>query len=582
MRFGDLKKRVLAIQSPSAGARSGLGNPAESVLGIFRKHPRVAVLCGEPAMDEDLPLLYSYIVEPAFRCGCTLLLSQGLSHRQLVRMTPPPEPFWGHPWSHERLLYLLAMGREPTAVEYTEPVPRWQRWWSRLFPRADSDQADGPLDPEQMAAVQAGDGVVQIIAPAGSGKTTVLVRRVRELQNRGTAAENILCMSFNREAAVEVGERLENAGLTGVAVRSFHAMGLAILREECRLRETIGELPDADLSDIIERVWDPVSCPRVPNLGAARNIISHFKLALMLTPREATSAAPPEDRAAHLRAALYTEYESVLKATNRFDFDDLVAHANRLLQEDVTVRARWQARFERVLVDEYQDIEPAQALLVGLLAAPQDSLFCVGDEDQCIYAWRRATVRRIIELDQVYPGLERHALVRNYRCGRQIVKASRRLIRHNKMRFRKPLHAGTAHEGKMVAMSCRGRQEGADLVAWLISDAAHSEVAVLARTTRLLAEVREACARTRIDPDRVEMVTIHAAKGRQWDRVIIYGADEGQVPHSSSLKNGAIEAERRLFYVAMTRAKVRLEVVCTAGRESRFLQEAGISVRAQA
>ena len=100
------------------------------------------------------------------------------------------------------------------------------------------------------------------------------------------------------------------------------------------------------------------------------------------------------------------------------DFDDYIFSSLRLLQEQPDVASRWQERYSAVLVDEYQDIEPAQELLVQTMAAPEDLLFCVGDEDQCLYAWRRASVERVIELDQLYPGLERHALGRNYRCPR--------------------------------------------------------------------------------------------------------------------------------------------------------------------
>jgi len=576
-RYPTLRDRILACRTAGT-RRSGLENPASAILDLFRRKERVAVLDVGCDARQDLPLVYAYLVEPAFRCGCRLLIGADQEGGALEVDGGETEAPWGHPWSRERLGHLLAVGRDPVEVPWPEPVPRWRRWFARLFPRADGDEAGGPLDPEQMAAVNAGDGVVQIIAPAGSGKTTVLIRRVRELQRRGSAPESILCMSFNRDAAVEIGQRLERAGLKGVHVRSFHAMGLALLREEGHLRDQLGEMADEELEDLVAAVFATAEGVRTPGLTEARNLISSFKLARMVTPAEARASCDPDDPAARLPADLYAAYEATLEGAGRLDFDDLIARSVRLLQQDRAVRRRWQARFERVLVDEYQDIEPAQALLVGLLAAPQDSLFCVGDEDQCIYAWRRATVRRIIELDQVYPGLERHALVRNYRCGRRIVAASRRLIRHNQVRFRKPLHAGAAQDGWIAAAACRDRSAGAALVAWLISDATGDEVAVLARTARLLTEVRAACARLGVDPGRVEMATMHASKGREWDRVIIFGADEGQAPHGASLREREIEAERRLFYVALTRAKRRLEIVCTSGKESRFLKEAGIGI----
>ncbi len=200
----------------------------------------------------------------------------------------------------------------------------------------------------------------------------------------------------------------------------------------------------------------------------------------------------------------------------------------------------------------------------------------MGDEDQCIYAWRRATVQRIIELDQVYPGLERHALIRNYRCARRITKASRKLIQHNRIRFNKPLLSGAKEQGEIVVASFSTRAEGATVAARLILKADPEKTVILARTSRLLDEVKKAFAQLTDAESTMELATIHAAKGREWDRVILFGVDEGQTPHGHSKDEEAIEDERRLFYVALTRAKNRLEIISTRGRESRFLREAGL------
>ncbi len=268
-RYAALRDRIMACRSGDAG-RSGLGNPAAPVLRIFRRHRQVAVLGVGCDPAADLPLVYAYLVEPAFRCGCRLLIGAERKLENAPAGDRALEAPWGHPWSQERLIHLLERGREPVAVPFAEPVPRWRRWWSRLFPRADGDEAGGTLDPEQMAAVHAGDGVVQIIAPAGSGKTTVLIRRVRELQRRGSAPESILCMSFNRDAAVEIGERLAKAGLSGVQVRSFHAMGLALLREHGPLLD----LPEGF------RVADDAAAPPGPVLPLeAESTLGDLRLA---------------------------------------------------------------------------------------------------------------------------------------------------------------------------------------------------------------------------------------------------------------------------------------------------------------
>ena len=585
--YRKIRRRVAASQQ-TGSARSSLGNPAEWVLAVFRQQPRVAVLGVECGSAEDLRVIYGYLVEPAFRWGCALLVA---ADRPLSELPDAPDPQWRYPWAKERLQHLAELAAQPCPLTVALPANRWRRWWWRLSRRVDSEARVSRLDAEQDAAVQAGDGVVQVIAPAGSGKTTVLIERVKELQRRGTAAAQILCMSFNRDAKVEIGERLKKAGVSGVVVRSFHGMGLAILKAEGRLGAGLGAVDDAELGQMIAEVTAEVTAdvvadvaqlderaavPKPPDIATARNFISGYKLASMITPDEALRQVVGAGIEAQVAARIFDRYERALAGRDQRDFDDLVAGAVTLLQREAEVRRRWQNQFARVLVDEYQDIEPAQALLVGILAAPEDSLFCVGDEDQCIYAWRRATVQRIIELDQVYPGLERHALVRNYRCGRRITAASRKLIVHNKVRFSKPLHAGARQAGEIVIGPCADRTAGAALVAYLISDADPSEVVVLARTSGLLAEVAAACRDRPEGNPGVELATIHAAKGREWDRVILYGVDEGQTPHRQSDSEAGVEDERRLFYVAMTRAKLRLEIICTTGGESRFLREAGL------
>jgi superfamily I DNA/RNA helicase len=593
LHFASFKKQVLSARQAGAN-RSSLKNPAGKILKVFQRQAKIAILAVHCPHIEDLQILYGYVVEPAFRCGCVLLIAADEDLADIstrTRQTSLEDPAWRYPWTLERLQYLSGRGTSTREIPAPENDNRWRRIWTQVSRRLGSpreNRQERRLDREQNAAVNAGDGVVQVIAPAGSGKTTVLIERVKELQRRGSPASRILCMSFNRDAKTEIGQRLDCAGVTGVVVRSFHGMGLAILKEEGCLRSAIDGLDDQVLEQLIQQstnleaavsdTGEPVCKTPEMTVPQARNAISQFKLALMISSPEAlrqTREASLENR---LAARVYALYQDELVRRKVLDFDDLVANTVALLQNDTQARSRWQGRFDRVLVDEYQDIEPAQALLVGILAAPQDSLFCVGDEDQCIYAWRRATVQRIIELDQVYPGLERHALIRNYRCGRRITEASRRLIQHNHLRFRKPLRAGARQKGDIIAVSTETRDSGAALVAHLISDADPKEVVVLARTSRLLAEIREAAKNLPGSGPEVELATIHAAKGREWNRVILFAVDEGQTPHTQAIAEKAIEDERRLFYVAMTRAKIRLEIVCTRGRESRFLKEAGLKV----
>ena len=148
----------------------------------------------------------------------------------------------------------------------------------------------------------------------------------------------------------------------------------------------------------------------------------------------------PRDDRSRCIARVYSLSSARRTRRRLYDFDDMIVLAVRLLRTDAPRRASaGSRRFEHVLVDEYQDIEPAQELLVRMLAAPHDDLFVVGDEDQTLYGWRRASVHRMIDLDAAYPALRRVALEHNYRCTPEVVAASAALIAHNRLRFAKAI-----------------------------------------------------------------------------------------------------------------------------------------------
>ncbi len=397
----------------------------------------------------------------------------------------------------------------------TEHRSWWRRlldWlrWHRLANRRSSstvDSASGEprsvpawkmsLDGDQRRAVEADEGVVQVIAPAGSGKTTTMIARVQELLARGVAANRILCTTFNKAAATELTDRLLRLGITGVEVRSFHALGYSILKKERLLRaprvQTVSYGPWRKLAtDAMKAVGDGGVWLDAPVASAA---VSDYKLAKMWDVSTAQrSAKTAVERTA---AEIYRRYEEHLEGIDRNDFDDLIVLPVRFLRSDADARQRWQGKWDCVLVDEYQDIEPAQELLVRLVAAPEDSIFAVGDEDQCIYSWRRASVERSVLLDTVYPGLERIVLATSYRCPQAISEAAARLIGHNVRRFPKEMrpNPGALGAGEIEFLQANGLEAAAEIVAELLADVDDPKgIAVLARTSRLLREVVGACA----------------------------------------------------------------------------------------
>ena len=421
-------------------------------------------------------------------------------------------------------------------LEEAESKPSfWRRflnWLRNLFSagrsdfESDAEAEDGEqskpaphawlerLDSAQRAAVTAHEGVVQVLAPAGSGKTRVLVARVQELISQGVPAERILCTTFNTASQIDLKNRIQQAGVDGVEVRNFHSLGRHILEQENQLRGGLARFSYnqwhrlAGIAKNAEagRVW--IDVPE------AKDAVSNYKLVHMMGPAEATASAvtPFAKTTAHI----YEQYETELERLNQNDYDDYILNAVLLLQTNEPVRRKWQEKWECVLVDEYQDIELTQELLVQLLAAPEDCLMVVGDEDQCIYTWRRAEVERIINLDKRYPGLERAVLATCYRCPPDVVAASSQLIQHNRNRFPKHTVAGP----QKAAADSIELQEASDhmTAAKKIVDSLRScdpaETVVLARTSRLLRTVAAACAAAHV-PFRAGENVLHSGKSEQ-------------------------------------------------------------------
>ena len=475
VEFDWLLREVVA----RAGARRGsLANPAQPWLDRLAELDALAVLGVRLNTLDDLRAFYGYVLEPAWRLGLSLLVEcdQRLSQLDLKRFI---DPEFDHPYTLERALNAAT------------------RIWRRDAPTHDAvDPAPvSPLDAEQRRAVGARAGTLQIIAPAGSGKTTVLIERVRELLRRGVPPSAILATTFNRAASIELQERLSAAGVRAVQARTFHSLGLGLLREEGLGRP--GGPGTASANQ-----WKRFCALAARDTGTwievndARARVSDIKLDLLATPEEFAARHTRAFADGETLARIYAHYERAQTERGVNDFDDMVMLAVRALREDPERRARWQARFTHVLVDEYQDIEPAQELLVRILAAPEDELFCVGDDDQTLYGFRRASVRRTLDLDLAYPGLQRVALAHNYRCPPEIVVASRRLIDHNVVRFAKTIEPDPERDA-VRAIALHEYDEAADgaaRVATRLLRSRRGEIVVLARTTNLLRTVALACA----------------------------------------------------------------------------------------
>ena len=525
------------------------------------------------------------------------------------------------------------------------------------------------LDEFQRAAVTAPVGLVAVVATAGSGKTTVLSRRIAHRIATGSAdARHTVAITFTRDAASELHRRLQRLGLHDeIVTGTFHATAFALLRQHWTtqhkaipqviserwrpLREAVaGTVADAHLAEIISEIdW-----ARARALGPGR----YEEIAT--TQRRRRSLSPGAI------AAAWKTYETFKSRRRLVDLDDLLVRMLDEMRRDETFThiVRW--RLRHFHVDEAQDLNPLQHAVLEAWRAGRDDLFLVGDPAQAIYGWNGAEPRLLREVEEWYPQVTVLHLDRNRRSTPEIVAAGRAVLATTDLEVRveavrppgtpitllgsqdeaaeaqavarwirdhRPL--GTSQPGAAVLVRTnaqiptivtaledvgltvpqrRGRgpweravQEVSGLgglhrlVAWaneiLGEDAPppgpEDELASCRRRVASLVDefvsdtgggdsrtfvgwLRSTGAGSidELPGDGVEVLTFHAAKGREWPCVAVAGFEQGLVPHSSARQRAARDEEIRLAYVALSRAS---DVVLVSWAHHRQGQDSGPS-----
>jgi ATP-dependent DNA helicase Rep len=298
------------------------------------------------------------------------------------------------------------------------------------------------LNPRQKEAVQYISGPLLVLAGAGSGKTSVITRKIAYLVNTcGIEARHIAAVTFTNKAAREMKERvtsLLNGKSQGLTVSTFHNLGMNIIRRE---HKKLGYKPGFSIFDDLDSkavIKDLLMHhdEDTEQVDFIRYRISHWKNE-MITPKQAEQTAEgPEDI---LASRAYKAYNDLLKAYNAVDFDDLIWTPVRLFEEHPDVLERWQNRIRYLLVDEYQDTNLSQYKLVRQLVGHRGALTVVGDDDQSIYAWRGARPENLEQLQVDFPSLKVVKLEQNYRSTSRILKAANTLIANNPHVFEKTL-----------------------------------------------------------------------------------------------------------------------------------------------
>lgn len=299
------------------------------------------------------------------------------------------------------------------------------------------------LNDKQREAAMYTEGALLILAGAGSGKTSTMTRRIAYLvDEKGVSPYNILAVTFTNKAAREMEERVEEilGSNSRMWIMTFHAACLRMLRmdgDRLGYTNSFAVYDPVDQKSIVKNLLKEYEIDEkkfTPN-----SILSNISKAKEqeIGPREF------EENAGDFRdetvAKVYRGYERILSRNNAMDFDDLILNTVRLLKENPDVLEKYQERFRYIMVDEYQDTNQLQYKLISLLAKKYGNICVVGDDDQCIYQWRGADIRNILNFEKEFPKAKVVKLEQNYRSTANILEAAHSVISNNKQRKRKKL-----------------------------------------------------------------------------------------------------------------------------------------------
>ena len=332
------------------------------------------------------------------------------------------------------------------------------------------------LNPRQHEAVRYADGPLLVLAGAGSGKTSVITRKIAYLiEQKGIPGRHIAAVTFTNKAAREMKERVgkivDKGKTRGLIVSTFHNLGLNMIREE---HAHLGYHPGFSIFDaedakalLQDLMMREAAADAGDELNDVQMTISSWKNA-MRGPAEAYSKAA-DDREQRI-AIIYKHYAEYLKAYNAVDFDDLILLPVQLFREYPDILAKWRRKIRYMLVDEYQDTNLCQYELVKLLVAERAAFTVVGDDDQSIYAWRGARPENLAQLKEDFPSLKIVKLEQNYRSTSRILRCANTVIANNPHVFEKALWSEHTIGEEIRIIRCRNEDAEAERIATEIID----------------------------------------------------------------------------------------------------------------
>ena len=308
------------------------------------------------------------------------------------------------------------------------------------------------LNEEQKQAVMATEGMIRVIAGAGSGKTRALSHRFAFLVNEvGILPGNILCVTFTNKAANEMRQRIHD--LTGDDdtgyINTFHGFCVTVLQEDSHVVQypkSFLVLDNGDIDTMLQVIYEEKGLSlRDMTFANARDMIEIIKLKekpdyyLELISMSLAELQEKYQAATGAKDSIFYGYLYQQKKCFGLDYNDLIKFTLYIFRQNEEVRLKWQKRLEYIMIDEFQDIDDLQYELMEVLCDYHKNLFIVGDPDQTIYSWRGANGKHLMEFDLHHSGVKTIMMMRNYRSTPEILGAVNSLIDKNQNRIRKDL-----------------------------------------------------------------------------------------------------------------------------------------------
>ena len=437
------------------------------------------------------------------------------------------------------------------------------------------------LNEDQKLASKPEGGITLVIAGAGTGKTSTMISKIRNvIEHSIVRPEQVLILTFSRKAAVEIQERLASklthnaqTGFSG----TFHSFALKILQDnkehylkQFRMNSFPSVLESGEKEIIMRKI-----IMEIPEnfLGMPVDVISHISGNMNHLNEKLLTKLKSGTLFNEIQniKALFDKYK---KENMLLEFEDMINHAAELLESNLFLKQSINDKYRFIFIDEFQDTsENNFRLLQQLIPEQRINLYMVGDDYQSIYKFRNSRVEYIINAKKFFPGISIHKLTVNYRSNKEIITISNKFIKLNKFRTSKKIYSKKGKGGKVKFHSVEDMNHESDVINRIVKSSGSSSIAVLYRNNYQGDYLRKHC-KSEESSKNIEFFTMHGSKGLEFDIVIIAGISDKIIPDRSS----DIEEERRLFYVALTRAKSELHLLYYLnGNEKlpRFVREIG-------